>query len=444
MEEISTVPRISNIIKNSVGIKIFVIFILILVLLIPTAMIKSLITERETRKSGVIDEISSKWGHAQTITGPVISIPYKKYFEDKNGKMSHSVMYMHFLPERLDIKTDLFPKIRYRGIYKSVLYNTQMELTGNFTTPNFKKLNIARDDIIWSGTSISVGISDMRGIKEQIKATFNNSELSVEPGLDASGIVASGVSSKIDIENESADYSFKFVIDLNGSGKLDFIPMGKITSVSMKSTWPSPSFSGSYLPMERSINDDGFIAKWKILHLNRNYPQHWLGNGYEVSGSAFGVTLFIPVDIYQKSMRTTKYALMFIVFTFMAFFISEIMNPLRVHPIQYLLIGFAITIFYSLLISISEHLSFNIAYIISSASIIVMITGYSRSILKNNKLSAMVGGVLSTLYIFMYFLLQMEDFTLLMGSFGLFVVLGTIMFLTRKIDWYSIKLQGEK
>lgn len=430
-------------IGNSVSFKIITIFLLILALLIPSSMIKSLIREREYRKRDVINEISSKWGHAQTITGPIVTIPYKKYYIDSNKNKRSKILHMYFLPDDIDIKSKIFPKMRYRGIYEAVLYNTKVVLTGSFSYPQIEEMNIPTDNVVWSGATVSIGITDMRGIKDEINATFNNDSISMNPGVDTNEVICSGISSKIKVQKNIKKYSYKFVINLNGSQKINFIPVGKLTTVSMSSSWTDPSFDGAYLPVERSIGKKGFSANWKVLHLNRNYPQYWTGNKYSISDSAFGVKLFIPVDIYQKSMRTAKYALMFIIFTFMAFFFSEVMNKLRVHPIQYLLIGLAITIFYTLLISISEHINFNTAYFISSVSVILVIAGYAKSILKNVRLSAMVGGVLLILYTYLYLLLQLEDYALLMGSVGLFVVLSLIMYMTRKIDWYSIKLEDK-
>ena len=404
-------------------------------------MIKSLIRERENRKQEVIKEISSKWGHEQTIVGPIISIPYKRYFEDKDGKKIFSILYMHFLPDNIDITGKIFPKIRYRAIYEAVLYNTQVVITGNFSYPQIDEMDIPKENIVWSGAYISFGISDMRGIKEQIEAKINNIAISMNPGIESNDVIASGVSAKIQIKERVESYSFKFALNLNGTHQISFVPVGKLTTVSMSSSWPDPSFDGAYLPVERSIRKDGFTAKWKVLHLNRDYPQYWKGNKHKVYDSSFGVKLFIPIDIYQKSMRTAKYAIMFIVFTFMAFFFSEVMNKMRVHPIQYLLIGLAITMFYTLLISISEHINFDTAYLISSLAVIILIAGYAKSVLKHIYLSIMVGCILAILYAYFYLLLQLENYALLLGSIGLFVVLSLVMFMTRKIDWYSIKFE---
>ena len=431
-------------IGRSATFKLVTICLLILILLIPASMVKSLIYERQGRKEGVIDEINEKWGEAQTIIGPVISIPYLEHFKDEKGKTVTATRYLHYLPDTVDIDSRIIPQVRYRGIYKAVLYNTTLSINGSFPQAPIDDLRISPENILWSGAFITLGISDMRGIKERINATFDENSLSMEPGVESADVIKSGVSAGIELDEAHKSYPFHFDLDLNGSRKIAFCPVGKVTTVTATSKWKDPSFDGAFLPGERKIDQDGFSAKWKVLHLNRNYPQYWKGSGHELSRSAFGVRLFSPVDIYQKSMRTAKYALMFIVFTFMAFFISEVMNRLRVHPVQYLLIGLAIIIFYSLLLSISEQINFGAAFLISAAAVISLITGYTKAILKNRYVTMMVGGILTILYAYLYILLQMEDYALLMGSIGLFLVLSVVMYLTRKVDWYAVQPEALK
>jgi len=443
MNESKSISKVTGGIRNSVSFKVFTIFILILILLIPASMIQSLIYEREARKGAVITEISSKWGNEQKISGPIITIPYKKYYKDKDGNELHVIRYIHVLPDELDFRCEVIPEIRYRGIYQAVLYNTKVDMTGSFPYPEIKNMNIPEHDIVWSGAYLCMGISDMRGIKDQVKVTFNKEEFLMNPGMDTNEVINAGISSKVNLIEDKKIFPFKMSINLNGSYRLSFVPVGKTTTASMTSTWENPSFDGDFLPVSRSIGKDGFEATWKILHLNRSYPQQWTGEKYKLDGSDFGVKLFIPVDIYQKSTRTAKYALMFIVFAFIAFFFSEVMTKVRLHPIQYLLVGFSITIFYILIISISEHVNFEMAYLISGISVIVLISGYSKSVLKDSRLTAMVSGVLFILYTYLYILLQQEDYALLMGSIGLFIVLSTVMYLTRKIDWYAIKFDNK-
>jgi len=250
-------------------------------------------------------------------------------------------------------------------------------------------------------------------------------------------VVDSGVSVKVPATGLSNTFSLE--LNLNGSQGLNFIPLGRETNVNLASNWASPSFKGVFLPDSREVTDNGFKADWKVLHLNRNYPQEWAGNApSSVGESAFGVELLIPVDEYQKSMRSIKYAIMLIALTFLIFFFVEVLNSRRIHPIQYILVGLALCIFYLLLLSISEHLNFNKAYIISSIATILLITAYTKTVFKSNRLTSLQSLVLVILYGFMYLLIQLEDYAILIGSIGLFIVLAIVMYISRKIDWYNI------
>jgi inner membrane protein len=459
----SSFEKFNSKIKNSVTIRLLSIGFLVLILLIPTSMVESLIREREYRRGDVIREVSDKWGGSQTVTGPVLTVPYNiytKYYdsEEKIEKYNKTKAYAHFLPENLNIKGDITPEIRKRSIYKVILYNTNLNVTGKFPAPNFKELGIAERNILWDEAFVSVGIPDMKGIRDNINLKWNTANYAFNPGIETNDVIGSGVSVKVNVnpneENEEAeneaeadttkkDYSFAFDLNLNGSSFLNFVPIGKETNVNMSSGWAHPSFSGASLPDEHEINEKGFTAHWKELHLNRNYPQQWLGNSHNVYDSSFGVDLLLAVDEYQKSTRSAKYAIMFIAFTFLIFFFIEIRNKKRIHPIQFILVGLALIIFYALLLSLSEHIHFNYAYIIASAAIIILISAYSMTIFKNKKLTGLMSGVLILLYGFIFTILQLEDYALLMGSIGLFIVLAVIMYLSRKIDWYAIA-KGKK
>jgi len=180
------------------------------------------------------------------------------------------------------------------------------------------------------------------------------------------------------------------------------------------------------------------------LHLNRTYPQQWTDDSYYIDDSAFGVGLLFPVDQYQKSLRSAKYAIMFISLTFLVFFFTELLNKKRIHPIQYLLVGLGLSIFYSLLVSLSEHMSFNWAYLIAGVSIIGLITAYAHSIFKNLRLTAILSLILVILYLFLFTILQLQDYSLLLGSIGLFLTLAIVMYLSRKIDWYANMLSEKQ
>jgi inner membrane protein len=465
MEKTSFLDRFNNWARKSVGLKLVSIGFLILILLIPASMLNSLIRERQQTRDGAIAEINSKWGGSQIIGGPIITIPYKSIIKNNDGKWEDQIKYAHFLPDNILIKGEVKPQKRYRGIYVTVLYNSKLNINGSFSLLNITPLNIPKENFFPDDAFVSIGITDMKGIKSNIIFKINDSSFQMEPGIKSSDIFSSGVSIPIKIKMEE-NYDFSFDLDINGSRNLSFLPFGKETKVEIKSNWSNPSFEGSFLPDEREISTNGFVAKWKVLQLNRNYPQQGCGaflgenpvqnisNGYsnrdyysddyasmandENNIASFGVRLMLPIDEYQKTTRSAKYNIMFIFLTFLAFFFMEILNKNRIHPIQYLLVGFSICLFYILLLSISEYLKFNIAYWIASVAILLLITLYAKSIFKSNKITALTAIILAILYGFFYSILQLQDYALLMGSLGLLLILAVIMYLTRNINWYSI------
>ena len=461
-EKPSIFERFNNWVKSSVMLKIITIGILILLLMIPASMLQSLVNERQSTRDVAVEEITSKWGSSQTIGGAVITIPYTIIQEDDKGKKSTVIEYAHFLPENLNITGTLTPEKRYRGIYVVMLYNARLHVKGFFKKPNVELLKIPKERFLFSEAFISFGLTDMKGIKEAIRLKINGVDKEMNSGIESKDLFSSGVSCPINLEAETINFDAQ--INLNGSKEIDFLPFGKTTKVTIESTWGTPSFVGSSLPDERQVTEKGFKAVWNELHLNRNYPQQGIGNfvGFtsnnsenanqdrtvvvNVDGvatkvtaelpSSFGVKLLLPVDEYQKTMRSTKYNLMFIVITFIAFFFVEILNRRRLHPIQYLFVGFAICLFYVLLLAISEHLSFNWAYLIGCVTILTLIIFYTQSIFKNSRITLIFNGILALLYGFFYSLLQLEDYSLLLGSIGLLIILAVVMYLTRNIDWY--------
>jgi len=429
--------------KYSAIIKIITIGILILLLLIPTAMIRSLIREREYRQYETIMEVSNDWGGSKTLVGPVLTIPYYTYYTGSKGQTyKSSVKYSHFLPEQLTINSKLNPQNLNRGLYDVMVYDSKIHFTGNFLFPEINEWN--KEDVIisWEEAILTFGINDMRGINDLISFKWNESELSFEPVIPVQDVIKTGLYAKVDIDTTVKSFSFSFDVNLKGSNELNFVPVGKETIVEMVSEWGNPSFHGNFLPDKRKIDQSGFSSYWKILQMNREFPQKWIGDAYDIEYSSSGVTLLQPVGTYQKTMRSVKYSVLFITLTFLIFFFVEIINKLKIHPINYILVGLGLCLFYVLLLSLSEHLKFIYAYIIGSAGIIGLITVYSISILKKLRLSVLMLLVLIILYSYIYILLQLQDYALLMGSIGLFIALATVMYLSRKINWYTVGLKG--
>jgi len=301
-----------------------------------------------------------------------------------------------------------------------------------------KRLQIPPADIQWKDASLVLGISDLKGIRDALSAEYDGKSLNLNPGVSCQNLLPVGLSSGLDISSSSQNHKFNIELFLNGSSEFSIVPVGEQTVAGVKGKWGNPSFLGEFLPFNRAIDQDSFQADWKVLHLNRNYPQAFTLNNYKLDQSAFGVKLLLPIDEYQKTMRTAKYAIIFIVLTFMAFFVAEILSSYPIHPVQYTLVAVVLLLFYVLLLSLSEHIDFKFAYLIASISAIVLITAYVRTMLSGVRHAIIMGSVLTALYIFLYVTVQAQDYALLFGSFGLFISMALVMYLTRKIDWFSI------
>ena len=358
---------------RTISFKLMLVGFLSLMLLIPAAWIRSIINERQQRSQEVSKEISSMWGEDQTIAGPVLSIPFKKFYDLEGKKTFLRTEVVHFLPELLDVDVKIDPSLRYRGIFKVVVFNAVIKVRGSFIPPDFKGLGINPEDVDVENAVLTFGIPDMRGILHDVQFKWNENQIAVAPGSVYKGIIHSGFHVNLNKNDISTDKSSAFSMDLslNGSNSFGFYPLGKTTNVSIRSSWTDPGFEGAFLPTNRNINESGFDANWQVTHLNRNFPQFWLNDEYDLKGSSSGVGFILPVNHYQKSERSSKYAIMFIALTFLLFLLIEILNKKRIHPIQYLLVGFAIILFYILLVSISEQMAFNQAFLISSLAIIL-------------------------------------------------------------------------
>lgn len=444
-KETSAIERVNTWIKKSVTLKLVTITILMLLLLVPLGMIKSIIHEREIIRSQTVLEVSSKWAGDQLINGPVLTIP-AVYLHETDEKTTEIIKNIYILPEELKINGNIVPEKLKRGIYEIIVYQSSLNFNGKFSLDKqVEKDNLSR--ILYDKAFLTIGISDLIGIKDKVKFNWDNTSLDVEPGSRIKDLVKSGITIYLpDLSPEiDSEIPFSLELVLQGSKNLSFTPLGKMTEVKVNSTWPSPSFVGNIIPTDRLVETDGFNAYWQVTQLNRNYPQYWVGNQFsnDIINSAFGVDLFNSIDDYQKTMRSAKYAVMCIALTFLIFFLVEVLNKRKIHPFQYALVGLALSIFYILLISISEHTNFNLAYLISGIAIISMITLYSLTIFKKIKLTFLLLFTLFLTYSFMFVTLQLEDYALLMGSVGLTVILAATMFYTRKINWYRVDIESE-
>ncbi|WP_200974958.1 cell envelope integrity protein CreD [Echinicola sp. 20G] len=444
--ENSPIEKIGYWISHSVTLKLIVITILTLLMLIPSAMVQDIIREREALNDQAVKEVSSKWANGQQINGPILTIPLVYEYE-KQDKVETVVKYYYVLPHELRVSGDIVPNKLRRGIYEVVVYQSQLRVAGSFDLS--QKIEMANlKEIQYDQAFLTVGISDLRGIKEEVLLQWGKRSLAVSPGSKVSEILTSGITIDLPdlLSQAGQEVPFEFSLNLQGSQHLSFVPVGATTEVSLSSPWTSPKFDGNFLPDQREINEEGFQADWKVLQLNRNFPQSWVDTNQSANlqMAAFGVELILPLDDYQKSMRSAKYAAMTIIITFLVFFLVEILNKRKIHPFQYALVGFALSLFYVLLVSLSEHTDFNLAYGVATICVILMISLYSLTIFKASKLTALLVLILIGAYSFLFVTLQLTDYALLMGSVGLTIILGLTMYFTRNVDWYKMSVGKEE
>jgi inner membrane protein len=454
--------RLNTWIQESIMVKLLSIGFLVLILLIPSSWIESLIIERQSRADGVMNEVASKWSGSQRLSGPVLVIPYKRQEVIDRGKQGIEIIEhiekAYFLPDKLNITGDVTPTTLNRGIFDAVVYSAALHVKSEFGQPDFKSLNIKDESVQWKDAYLTFGITDLRGISDNPLIRIGDDTLATEPSSDLGissakkpetpeygtdysaqykNYSSSGVIAKLNwLNKESFDGNVSIDLPLKGSKRLDFIPAGKTTTVKLTGSWNDPSFDGEFLPESREISEKGFTASWKVLHFNRPFAQQWIESNQHLSGAEFGVKLLIPVDQYQKSMRTSKYGVLIILLTFIALFMVEITQKLRIHPFQYILIGAALTIYYTLLISFSEHIGYNLAYLVSSAATVMLISLYATTFLRGLKLTLLFTTFLVIFYAFIFIIIQEQDFSLLLGSIGLFLIIGMLMFFSRNISWY--------
>ena len=457
--------------RFSTSIKVVLVGILVLLLLIPLGMIQSLIWERQITKQSAVMDITSKWGGEQTITGPCLVLPYiETIVEDKKEMQVERNLLL--LPETVNVAATTSVEKRKRGIYDASVYGSDMTFSGEFDFSVLRKSNVKASQIQWDQIRVIIGLSDLKGIKEKVVFETSGKSFDFESGIGidnlATGsaqsaafvsdkatvaynsdgyfsIFAVGLNAKLDSLNpalsEEAKLPFNVSLKMNGSQGWYIVPVGKTTTANMQSDWATPSFDGSFLPENRNITNSGFTSDWKVLDLNRSYGQVVRaddGNAInQMASSRFGLQFIQAIDQYQQNMRSVKYAILIILLTFVVVFFIELIKKKSVNPFQYLLVGLALVLFYTLLLSMSEVWGFNLAYFVAALMTTALITIQMASVLKNKRQGLLIGLLLAFLYLFIFILIQMESYALLVGSLGLFAILAVIMYYSKKIKFTS-------
>ncbi|MGY2232847.1 cell envelope integrity protein CreD [Pseudomonas tolaasii] len=439
--------------NRSLLFKLGAIALLIVLLLIPLLMINGIIVDRQNTRDSVLADIARSSSYAQRLTGPVMVVRYRKIVREwkLNEKLNQRYEEtrevrgrLYFLPERFELDGHVQTELRARGIYQARLFHADNRISGRFVLPEQLGIKENFADYTFEPAFLAVGISDIRGIENALKLELGGQRLEFSPGTQV-GWLGEGVHVALPEQDSKkpAALDFAFDLRLQGTEQLQVVPVGKTSQVSLASNWPHPSFIGNFLPSQREVTDKGFTANWQTTFFSTNLEESLRGCSYDqvcddFNSRSFGVNFIDPVDQYLKSDRAIKYALLFIALTFAGFFLFEVLKGLAVHPIQYALVGVALAFFYLLLLSSSEHIGFALAYLVSASACVLLVGFYVCHVLRSFRHGLGFSAGLAALYGLLYGLLSAEDYALLMGSLLLFGLLGTVMVLTRKLDWYGV------
>ncbi|MCB1645634.1 MAG: cell envelope integrity protein CreD [Pseudomonadales bacterium] len=442
--------------KNPLALKIFIIAGMTLLLLIPLSMVSDKIAERGNFLEAAANAVASSWTGPQTITGPVIALPYErlrtiKKYREKTGQYTEEtqrlagIAYLPLLS--LTLRADTDNELRTRGIYKIPVFTSQITASGILDTGVIRERlsELSSGETIEYGTPfLFISISDSRGIDHISDLMFGGQQIAFQPGTSAStgpeGVHAILPDLKTLLANGTTEVAFNMVI--RGMRTLAFVPTSLTTSVRLASDWPHPAFDGKFLPVTRTVTDTGYEASWNISAFASNVENQLrrceLGECAELESNGFGVSHIEAVNVYLMSERSVKYGILFLGLSFTLFFLYEILQQLPIHGIQYLLTGSAVSVFYLLLISLSEHLPFGLSYGIATAACVALLYGYLSAIVREKHHARVFSGFLTALYAILYVIITAEDFAFLMGGALTFMTLAALMLGTRKIDWYAV------
>jgi inner membrane protein len=435
--------------------KAMVVGFLMVALLIPLGQMESLVTERVGMRHTVAQKVAESWGGTQTTAGVLLAIPVETTRvvieqsaagrETQRTEVERNVLYV--LPDTLKVDASADLTTRTVGLYDTPVYTARVQVAGEFVNRDFSALLPDKQgrEVKWAEARLLMLNSESSALR-----AVDDLVVAGESGqVAADGYAGSaGISTAVPVQalREGSSIPFRMTLTLAGSSQLNFLPLPRKADITLKSTWPHPGFEGAPAPLNPVISDDGFTARWSVLEINRSFGQSWYDSQVRAgepvesafAGSAVGVTFYEPVDIYQRSYRAVHYAVLLIAITFLTFFLWEHLSGIAIHGMQYLMVGLALALFYLLLLALSEHMKFDLAYTVSAGALVALITLYLTGVLRRLGLALGAGAGLATLYSMLYFILRSEDYSLLMGSLLLFGVLATLMIATRRIDWSNV------
>ncbi len=435
--------------------KAIVVGFLIVALLVPLSQVESLVTERVGMRQTVAQKVAESWGGIQTTAGVLLAIPVETTRvvieqtaagrETQRTEVERNVLYV--LPDTLKVDASADLSTRTVGLYDTPVYTARVQIAGEFVNRDFATLLQEKQgrEVKWGEARLLILNSESRALRavEGLAVAGESAQVAADGYAGSAGI---STAVPVAALREGTSIPFRLQLTLAGSSQLNFLPLARKADIALKSTWPHPGFEGAPAPLNPVIGNDGFTARWSVLEINRSFGQSWYdsqvrpGEPVEASfaRSAVGVTFYEPVDVYQRSYRAVHYAVLLIAITFLTFFLWEHLSGIAIHGMQYLMVGLALALFYLLLLALSEHMKFDLAYAASAGALVALITVYLTGVLRRLGLALGAGAGLATLYSMLYFILRSEDYSLLMGSLLLFGVLAILMIATRRIDWSNV------
>lgn len=440
--------------RHFATLKLFLIGFLGLLLLVPLMMVSSTVDERKSRHDEAVEEVGKSWGAPQTIAGPVLVVPVRQTWIEKTadaGKVveraEQRIINAYFFPEDLSVDATVKSERRKRGIFEAVVYTGDVTLEGRFTRPDFSNFDFGDHVILWNQAFVAVAVSDLRGTRGRVALEWAGSSIEMQPGSLVTNR-RDGMHAPIaGLENVRVDLPFHLKFGINGSQQIMIAPAGKQNHTVLRSNWASPKFFGNFLPVNHRIDADGFEAAWDVSYFGRSHPQSWSdidsGGGFSGDLAEYGVELLNQVDAYRQTERALKYGVLFLAVTFGVFFLFEVLLALRIHPIQYGLVGACLIVFYLLLLALAEVIGFGPAYAAAVLLSVGAVTVYIAPAVGTTGRALRSGAGAVAGYAYLYILLQLEDLALLFGTIALFAILTAVMIATRKVDWYNLGGPGE-
>ena len=443
---------------RSPGFKLGMTVLIGALLAIPLFMVYALVWDRQSQSETARASVAEGWGGPQMLAGPVMVIPYRQQSVEtvtENGKASTRAVTVErelFLaPVKNDAAVDVSPERRVKSIYETVVYEARVKGTARFALPeDLARFGVRPEELLLDRAEIRVGISDARGLLADNGISVRGEPLPLRPGKGLGATDGSGFFAFADWSAASGaplDVSYRFGV--RGNGQLTLIPDAESTTWSVTSTWPHPSFAGQFLPNSRAVTDKGFTARYAISNLALGRAIVQLPQPGEVVGQGAGgaqsaqIDLIEPVNLYSQVDRAVKYGFLFIGFTFLAFLMFDIIAGARVAAAEYLLTGAGLILFFVLLLAFAEIIGFTLAYLAASGAVIGLISAYSAAVLGSVKRAGFIGGLLLGLYALLYVLLNLEAYSLIIGSVLLFVALAAVMYVTRRVDWSGLGKRDE-